>query len=386
LDFNRRKAQHGSFIHILQAEAKEVFNYLATSFEVNCLLSYRESGTQLTWERDKWVQNFCTQHKIEWIQFQRDGIQRGIQHRKDWEKRWFEAITAKPFQNEIAQNCLQVEHPFIMDADFQLSLQSYPKSFQPAGESYAWRYLNSFVLDRGAQYHKFISKPAESRKSCSRLSPYLAWGNLSIRQVYQYVKGHEAFARNKFAFEGMLTRLRWHCHFIQKFEMECSYETLCINKGYEALQHTNRADFLLAWKEGRTGFPLAQLFLDYEPGIHYPQFQMQAGTTGINTIRMYNPIKQSIEHDTKGVFIKAWVAELKNVHENFIHEPWKMTILEQELYGVKLGMEYPFPIVDIETAGSLARDKIWGHRNHPLVQAESKRIVLKHTSIRNRMK
>lgn len=427
LDVNTRQAQHGIFIHILQEDAKEVFSFLAHFYDVNSLFSYRESGTQLTWERDKWVQNFCREHQIEWMQFQRDGIQRGIQHRKDWEKRWYEAITTKPIKNEKVKNCLQIAHPFLLDETFKISLQDYPKSYQPAGESYAWRYLNSFVLDRGFLYHKLISKPAESRKSCSRLSPYLAWGNLSIRQVYQFVKGHEAFARHKFAFEGMLTRLRWHCHFIQKFEMECSYETLCINKGYEALEHTNRADFLLAWKEGKTGFPLvdacmrclketgwinfrmramlvsvlchhldidwrlgvyhlAQLFLDYEPGIHYPQFQMQAGTTGINTIRMYNPIKQSIEHDTKGVFIKTWVAELRNVPENFIHEPWKMTNLEQELYGVKLGIEYPFPIVDVETAGSLARDKIWGHRNHPLVQTESKRIVLKHTSIRNRMK
>ncbi len=427
LDFNNRRLQHGNFIHILKEDAKEVFNYLVNCFQVNNLLSYRESGTQLTWERDKWVQNFCKEHQIEWIQFQRDGIQRGIQHRKDLEKRWFQAITAKPISNEVAKNCLQIDHPFLLDDAFKLSLESYSKSFQPAGETLAWRYLNSFVMGRGVHYHILISKPAESRKSCSRLSPYLAWGNLSIRQVYQFVRSHEAFASNKFAFEGMLTRLRWHCHFIQKFEMECSYETLCINKGYEALEHTNRIDFLLAWKEGKTGFPLvdacmrclketgwinfrmramlvsvlchhldidwrlgvyhlAQLFLDYEPGIHYPQFQMQAGTTGINTIRMYNPIKQSIEHDAKGLFIKAWVHELRNVPENFIHEPWKMAMLEQELYGVKIGIDYPLPLIDIDAAGKLARNKIWGHRNHPLVQTESKRIVVKHTSIRNRMK
>ena len=164
----------------------------------------------------------------------------------------------------------------------------------------------------------------------------------------------------------MLTRLKWHCHFIQKFESECDYETLCVNSGYESLENKNDPSLIKAWEEGFTGFPmvdacmrclkatgwinfrmramlvsvfchhfdcdwrrgvyhLARLFLDYEPGIHYTQFQMQAGTTGINTIRMYNPIKQSQDHDPKGIYIKEWVPELREVPVEFIHEPWKMT-------------------------------------------------------------
>ena len=72
-------------------------------------------------------------------------------------------------------------------------------------------------------------------------------------------------------------------------------------------------DLWLDWR--KTSKHLAGLFVDYEPGIHYSQFQMQSGVTGINSIRIYNPVKQQLDHDPNGTFIKRWLPELENIPE-----------------------------------------------------------------------
>jgi deoxyribodipyrimidine photo-lyase len=310
-------------VNLLYADAEEAFKFLFDYCQVKNVYSYQESGIEKSWSRDKRVKILFNKNNVSWKEFQRDGIARGIKNRNGWDRQWYATMNQPVLVNNFSQGkSINVKHAFNLPIDLENDLLQYPNFFQPAGEVNAWKYLNSFTIGRGFNYARHISKPTESRLSGGRVSPFLAWGNLSIKQVLYFVVDHQNYDKHKRAFSGMMTRLKWHCHFIQKFEVECAYEHTCINRGYELLTHNNDHDKLAAWKQGRTGYPLvdacmraviatgwvnfrmramlvsflchhldqdwrkgvyhlANQFLDYEPGIHFPQFQMQAGTTGI---------------------------------------------------------------------------------------------------------
>ena len=224
----------------------------------------------------------------------------------------------------------------------------------------------------------------------------------------------------------VIERLHWHCHFMQKLEDEPAIEFHNMLRAVDGLREEPvDAGRLAAWQTGQTGYPLvdacmrsllatgwltfrmrallvsfasyslwlhwrptglhlAQQFLDFEPGIHWSQMQMQSGTTGINTLRIYNPTKQAIDQDPRGIFIRRWLPELAGVPEVYLHMPWTMPLDAQQAAGCRIGRDYPAPIVDHAAAVREAKARLAAARGTSQARAEARGVARRHGSRRDR--
>ncbi|MEI6028104.1 MAG: FAD-binding domain-containing protein [Betaproteobacteria bacterium] len=404
--------QQGLPVLVRQGEAVEVLQTLRAEHGVTHLLSHEETGPGWTWERDKAVAAWCHAQGVRWTEFAQTGVVRRLRNRNGWAGRWQARMDAPQLRPVTGLACPPGLAVNTLPSLAELGMPPHNKHLQAAGERAGHQTLDSFLRHRGCNYRRSLSSPLTAEESCSRLSPHLAFGTLSMRTVHQATEariatlgastqaGERAFAH---ALRGFAGRLRWHCHFMQKLEDEPAIEWRNFARSADGLRpgddtplSTLDQERLAAWCEGRTGFPmvdacmrslratgwlnfrmramlvsfaayhlwlhwrapglfLARQFLDFEPGIHWSQMQMQSGTTGINTLRIYSPTKQMQDHDPQGTFVRRWVPE----------------------WGTEA---YPSSLVDERAAAQAAKEKMYGLRKTPDARMEADHIQQRHGS------
>lgn len=425
-DLDQQLRFYGGGVEIHTGELPEVLTKIFLEAPFIGLHSHEETGNHFTHLRDKEVAQWCKKNAVSWFEQPQFGVVRGLKNRNLWQNAW-EKHMAQAQHSLHKLHFWRVQTSPLEGMTAPQHLQHNPPLRQRGGRVLALATLESFLQVRSSGYRGGISSPLSAPNVCSRLSTYLTWGCISMREVVQRTRLKIASlpssaGQQKAGLEAFMSRLHWHCHFIQKLESEPEIEWRNMHRGYDGLREDafDVARFE-ALKNAQTGWPmvdacvvmlqqtgwlnfrmramlvstaayplwlhwrpvgewLATQFLDYEPGIHWSQLQMQSGTTGINTTRVYNPIKQAQDHDPRGLFVRKWLPPMRQVPDTWLFEPWKMTPLVQEHVHLKVGTDITVPLVDLPLALKQSKDLLHQRRQQPEVKANKSLIIEKHAS------
>lgn len=430
LDLAAACAAAGSPLRVERGVVVEILADLVEETGSRTLWSHEETGNAWTFERDRAVASWAAGAGVKWHELPESAVIRGLRRRRNWSAHWARRMRASITEAPILQTPAGWNGRLQCPDARELGLKPDPcPERQSGGRKQGMATLADFLETRGEPYRIAMSSPAAGARHCSRLSPHLAWGTLSLREVTQAGWQRQSrlaalpqTGRWPGAMKSFLSRLAWRDHFIQKLESEPELEFRAMLPGLDRLRGgSSDAVKLAAWSSGETGYPfvdacmralrttgwmnfrmramltsfasyqlwipwqdsgkiLARFFTDYEAGIHWPQVQMQSGVTGINAVRIYNPVKQGLDQDPTGVFVRQYVPELEPVPDRFVHQPW----LWPEA-GQVLGRAYPEPIVDLDRATRAARDRIFEARRQPEVR-EQKQAILDRHAIRRSMR
>ncbi len=412
-------------------ESVDVLQSIHSSFAFSAVFSHEETGSDITFQRDKQVGNWLKQQTIDWHEYTQNGVIRRLSSRDDRAP----IVKARLFDTPCFASPTHVPCSAKLDSDDWPTFASVSgkpdderiqfNRLQRISEPAATQTLNSFLHTRGYGYSGGISSPNKAFSAGSRLSTHLAWGTISLRTVFHelHVKLRELqtlndpeSARWRKSLNAFESRLHWHDHFIQRLESATRMETHALNPAYQTLEYGPCDDILDAWCKGTTGipmvdasirclaatgflnfrmramlvttacfglaqpwqsvlYPLAALFLDYEPGIHISQVQMQAGVVGINTLRVYSPHKQLIDQDPYCQFVKRWIPELREFSAEEIGE-----------YDSRTLGDYAEPITDIAENAKIMKARVYAIKQSEEGKLASTKVLAEHGSKKPRTK
>jgi deoxyribodipyrimidine photo-lyase len=432
----------GTPLWTARGDAVAVFATLQRRFGEFELLSHEETGNAASFARDRAVGRWMRANGLRWREWPSNGVVRRLDDRDRWSAIWMARMQAEPLpapaalapapggsSAEVAHAAARsrrparglgseadapaadgVEHPpapglaAVPDPSAFYPGDPDPPLRQRGGRAEAIACTERFLGEPLARYRAGMASPLTAPDDCSRLSPHLALGTVSVRELVRATwaaRRGETDPARRAGLKSFESRLHWHCHFVQKLESEPAIEHRNPHPGFDGLRNEGALDDderrrFEAWRDGRTGWPivdacmrmldatgwlnfrmramlasvaayplwlhwratgivLARRFVDYEPGIHWPQLHMQSGVTGINATRVYSPARQQADQDPEGRFVRAWIPELGTP-------------------------DYPPPIVDWSLAAREARERVWAVRRDPDARRVAQAVWTRHGS------
>lgn len=428
-EFHRELNALGGSLLEQVGDAVEVLAKLHEATGFTHLWAYQETSSLAGFARDKAVGAWCRSQGVSFAELPQNGVGRGSVYRQQgfkFKEHLDESCTADFFKPApgLPWAALPVESG--QATDIPLSAGTDKPGRLRGGRTAAMKSLAAFVnVERLSAYPGAISSPLTAQRGCSRLSPYLAYGVLSDREVFQRLNNfvsQDCVGLPEYVAKRMrdnvqfyADRMYWRSAYLQSMERRPSSELV---SDVESLQHIRDADhdpsWLEAWATGHTGMPLidasmrmlaetgwlnmrmrgmvtsfavnelwlpwrdvglhlAREFLDYEPGIHWNQIQIHAGASRLSGPLTYNAVKQAQDHDPRGVFVRKWVPELRAVPLEHIFEPWKMPPAAQADARCQLGADYPAPLVQHLAASAAARSRVFALREGRVPPAKTDR-------------
>ncbi|MDJ1182215.1 DASH family cryptochrome [Roseofilum casamattae] len=231
----------------------------------------------------------------------------------------------------------------------------------------------------------------------SKFSPWIAFGCLSPRYIYEQVQDYEAKRVKNDSTYWLIFELLWRDYF--RFICLKHGNKIFYPSGLQGLSFPWKQDWsqFTRWQQGMTGFPLvdanmrelaatgfmsnrgrqnvasfltknlgmdwrmgAEWFesclIDYDPCSNWGNWNYTAGVGNDKRgFRYFNIAKQSKDYDPKGDYVKHWLPELSKVPPTKVHQPWKLLSVEQNRFGVELGVDYPLPMVDLSESVQMNR-------------------------------
>ena len=265
------------------------------------------------------------------------------------------------------------------------------RTWQP-GEAGAQARLERFLQHHLEAYADSRNIPGDE-DGTSMLSPHLHWGELSAIQVWHAARAAQATqrGRSRAGFDTFQGELLWHEFAAYLLANHPTLPEQPLRQAFTRLPWRDDAAGLRAWQRGQTGIPIVDagmrqlwqigwmhnrvrmitasllckhLLLPWQAGEDWFwdtlvdgdlatnsaswQWVAGCGTDAQPFFRIFNPVTQSKKFDAEGSYVRRWVPELSRLPNRYLHAPWEADGAVLAQAGIRLGVDYPRPIVALD--------------------------------------